>query len=65
MVLWRDNMSLVLCHAVSCYGKCAAAVVCCAVQDHLSVYSLMDISLDTFPYSGRWSDGCWVGPQGS
>ena len=21
-------------------------------QDHLSVYSLMDISLDTFPYSG-------------
>lgn len=22
------------------------------LQDHLSVYSLMDISLDTFPYSG-------------
>jgi hypothetical protein len=41
-------------HLTTCTPFCRLLLVCCS-QDHLSVYSLMDISLDTFPYSGEYS----------
>lgn len=27
--------------------------------DHLAQYSLVDISLDPFPYAGKWNVCCW------
>jgi hypothetical protein len=58
-VLWCAYISTLLC--CSCAWHIFVVLFCAVLtglcervlpQDHLSVYSLMDISLDTFPYSG-------------